>query len=126
MDIDTSEFRALAADLGKASSKVFKEAEATTKKAAQNIKETMRADAKSSGSYKHFSGSITYDRAMSVGEIGYEIGPDKDMTQGALGNILYFGTSNNAPVLDMEVGLRKEAPEYERRMGDLAEGLLDG
>ena len=126
MDIDTSEFRALAADLGKASREVFKEAEKVTEKAAHNIKATMADDAKSSGTYRHFAGSISYDRAMSVGQIGYEIGPDKDRTQGALGNILYFGTSKNAPVLDVEVGLRKEAPEFEKRIGDMAEGLLDG
>ena len=126
MDIDTSEFRALAADLGKASREVFKEAEKVTEKAAHNIKTTMADDAKSSGTYRHFAGSISYDRAMSVGQIGYEIGPDKDRTQGALGNILYFGTSKNAPVLDVEVGLRKEAPEFEKRIGEMAEGLLDG
>ena len=126
MDIDTSEVRALAADLGKASREVFKEAEKVTEKAAHNIKTTMADDAKSSGTYRHFAGSISYDRAMSVGQIGYEIGPDKDRTQGALGNILYFGTSKNAPVLDVEVGLRKEAPEFEKRIGEMAEGLLDG
>lgn len=126
MDIDTSEFRALAADLGKASREVFKEAEKVTEKAAHNIKTTMADDAKSSGTYRHFAGSISYDRAMSVGQIGYEIGPDKDRAQGALGNILYFGTSKNAPVLDVEVGLRKEAPEFEKRIADMAEGLLDG
>lgn len=126
MDIDTSEFRALAADLGKASREVFKEAEKVTEKAAHNIKTTMADDAKSSGTYRHFAGSISYDRAMSAGQIGYEIGPDKERMQGALGNILYFGTSKNAPVLDVEVGLRKEAPEFERRIGEMAEGLLDG
>lgn len=126
MDFDASELRSLAADLGRASARAFKEAEQVTKKAAQNIKETMQADAQSSGSYRHFAGSISYDRAMSAGSIGYEIGPDKARTQGALGNILYFGTSKNAPVLDVEVGLSKEAPEFERRIADIAEGLLDG
>lgn len=125
-DFDVSEFRALAADLGKASRKAFTEAEKVTKRAAQNIKTTMADDAKSSGAYKHFAGSISYDRAMSVGMIAYEIGPDKGRTQGALGNILYFGTSKNGPVLNVEVGLAKEAPEFERRIGEMTEGLLDG
>lgn len=125
-DFDASEFRELAADLGKASREAFTEAEKITKKAAQNIKTTMAEDAESSGTYRHFSGSISYDRAMSVGTIAYEIGPDKDRTQGALGNILYFGTSKNAPVLDVEVGLTKEAPEFERRIADMAGRLLDG
>lgn len=126
MDFDASELRSLAADLGKASREVFEEAEATTEKAAHNIKETMRAEAESSGAYRHFSGSISYDRKMSVGSIAYEVGPDKGRTQGALGNILYFGTSKNAPVLDVESGLSKEAPEFERRIADMAARLLDG
>lgn len=126
MFIDDSELRTLAVDLGRASVEVFKEAEATTKKAAHNVKETMRADAESSGHYQHFSRSITYDRAMAVGQIAYEVGPDKGGPQGALGNILYFGTSKNGAVLDVEVGMRKEAPEFERRMADMAARLLDG
>lgn len=126
MEIDVSEFRTLAADLGKASAKAYREAEKVTEKAAHNIKTAMADDAKSSGTYRHFAGSISYDRAVSVGQIAYEIGPDKARTQGALGNILYFGTSKNAPVLDVEVGLRKEAPEFQRRIADMAEGLLDG
>lgn len=125
-DFDVSEFRELAADLGKASREAFDEAEKVTKRAAQNIKTTMQDEAKSTGTYRHFAGSISYDRAMSAGQIAYEIGPDKDRTQGALGNILYFGTSKNAPVLDVEVGLAKEAPEFERRIAEMTEGLLDG
>ena len=126
MDIDTSEFRALAADLGRASREVFKEAEKVTEKAAHNIKTTMADDAKSSGTYRHFAGSISYTMQGNGAFSSAEIGPDKDRTQGALGNILYFGTSKNAPVLDVEVGLRKEAPEFEKRIGEMAEGLLDG
>ncbi len=123
---DFSEVRKLAADLGKASTEVYREAEKVAERAALNIKKSMQADAESAGHYKHFSGSISYDRATSLGEIGYEIGPDKWRTQGALGNILYFGTSKNGPVLDVEVGLRAEAPNFERHMTELAGRLLNG
>lgn len=129
MDIDTSEFRALAADLGKASREVFQEADRVTEKAAHTIKSDMAAAAKwtlGAGHAKHFHGSISYDRAMQVGLIAYEIGPDKHRRQGALGNILYFGTSKNSPMLDVESALRDEAPKFEKRIGDMAEGLLDG
>lgn len=121
-----SEARALAADLGNATRDVYRKAEASTKKAAHNIKTTMQEDAQSSGSYKHFADSITYDRAMSLGTIGYEIGPDKGRMQGALGNILYFGGARGGKVLDVEVGLRAEAPSFEKHMQDLAEEAFRG
>lgn len=129
MDIDVSEFRTLAADLGKASGAVFRLADEVTERAALNIKTDMVAYAKWSvggGRAKHFPTSITYDRAFKVGQIAYEIGPDKGRRQGALGNLLYFGSSNNGAVLDIEVGINDEAPKFERRMADMAEGLLDG
>ena len=126
MDVNVDEFRRLAADLGRVPANAYREVEATTKRAAQNIKDEMVADATSSGRYKHFSRSITYDRAMSLGEIAYEVGPDKGRTQGALGNLLYFGTSKSGGVLDVEVGLRAEAPEFERRVSEIVDGLLDG
>lgn len=124
--IDMSEVTKLSHDLGKVPGRITREAEQITKKGAQNVKETMQAEAKSSGHYKHFAGSISYDRAMSVGGVAYEVGPDKWRTQGALGNILYFGTSKNGPVLDIEAGLRKEAPNFEKHLADLAGSVLDG
>lgn len=125
-DFDVSEFRELAADLETAGKRLPAEARKTVKKAAQNIKTTMADDAKSSGAYKHFAGSISYTMQGNAAFSSAEIGPDKGRTQGALGNILYFGTSKNGPVLNVEVGLAKEAPEFERRIAEMTEGLLDG
>lgn len=126
MEANTSELRRLAGDLGRASTEIVKVAEAETEKAAHNIKTTMADEARSDSSTRHFADSISYDRATALGFIGYEIGPDKNRRQGALGNLLYFGSANNGPKLDVESGMRKEAPEYERRMADRAAGLLDG
>lgn len=128
MKIDTSELRTLAIDLGDAASDVLDEADKINARGAFNIKRTMQDEAKSSGYYRHFSRSITYDNrpSRSGRSIEREIGPDKGRTQGALGNILYFGTRNNAPVLDVESGLRKEEPAYVRHMGEMAERLIGG
>jgi hypothetical protein len=126
--IDMSEVMDLAHDLGKIPGRLVNEVDAVVKKAADNVKKDMVNYAQFSvgGGYaKHFPRSISYDRAAKFGEIAYEVGPDKGRTQGALGNLLYFGSANNAPVLDIEVGINDEAPKFEKHLGDLVEGLLD-
>lgn len=124
--IDMSEVTQLAADFGKAAGSVVPEIDKVVEKGALNIKNTMVDDAASTGHYKHFSRSISYDRAYSVGSVAYEVGPDKGRTQGALGNILYFGTGHNGPVLDIEVGMRAEAAPLEKNIADVAEKAAGG
>jgi hypothetical protein len=113
----TDELRDLAADLNKAAVKVFPAVAAVVAKGAHNVKEQMAEEAQSSGSYRHFHRSIGYD--LHKGGLEAEIGPDKHGPQGALGNILYFGTSKNAAVLDIESALRDEAPRFEKAIGDV-------
>jgi hypothetical protein len=118
----SDELRDLAADLNKAAVKVFPAVAAVVAKGAHNVKEQMAEEAQSSGSYKHFHRSIGYD--LHKGGLEAEIGPDKNGPQGALGNILYFGTSKNAAILDVESGLRDEAPRFEKHIADAAEKSL--
>jgi hypothetical protein len=70
--------------------------------------------------------AITYDltsRGMAVHEV--EVGPDKDRRQGALGNLIEFGSINNPP---HPAGLRaalREEPRFVRaaeRAGEAAAG----
>lgn len=124
--IDMSEVTKLAADFGKAAGSVIPEIDKVVERGALNIKNTMVDDAASAGHYRHFSRAISYDRAYAVGSVAYEVGPDKDRMQGALGNILYFGTGHNGPVLDIEVGMRAEAAPLEKSVADAAERLAGG
>ena len=126
MRLDTHELRKLSADLGRASNEVLGKAQKVVKKGAQNIKETMVEEAKGAGAQfsSVFPSSISYDPSSDGGLLAYEIGPDKQRAQGALGNLLYFGSSKNGPVLDVEAGLRKETPNFEKHMGDLGLDLL--
>lgn len=101
MSLEMNELRRFEADLGRASREVIREGDRVLERGALQKKESLRADAESGGSYRHFAGAISYD---NVGLLRYEIGPDKGRTQGALGNILYFGTRNNGAVLDIEAG----------------------
>lgn len=123
--IDLSEVRALATDLGKTSREVEREADKVLERGALGVKNAMAEDAqKHTGHAKHFHRSISYDRRYGVGRMSYEIGPDKGRIQGALGNLLYFGSSNNAPTLDIEAGLIEEEPKLLSEMGKMLERVV--
>lgn len=69
-----------------------------------------------------YAASITYDIATHPGlraaSVEAEIGPDKERAQGALGNILEYGTSHNAPIPHLQPALDAEAPHFERVLAD--------
>lgn len=122
--IDLSEVRALATDLGKVSRDVEKEADKVLERGALGVKNAMAEDAqRHTGHAKHFHRSISYDQD---GRLGYVIGPDKSRRQGALGNLLYFGSSKNAPTLDIEAGLIAEEPKLLSEMGKMLERVVGG
>lgn len=116
-----SEIRDLAVDLEKKAWRAIPEVAAVVKKGAQNIKESYVSDAASSGTTKHFSSAINYD--INKGGLEAEIGPDKDKPQGPLGNILYFGTSDTAAVLDFDGPPREEEPRFHRAIEDVVGDL---
>jgi len=120
--LDTSELDALNRELEQIPAEKLPQLKRVVTKGAVNIKNGMRVDAASGGSYRHFSRSISFDEID--GGLGAEIGPDKSRVQGALGNILYFGTSKNAPVLDLEGPLRKEDQRFVDAIADVAEDIL--
>lgn len=125
--IDLSEVTALATDLGKVSREVEREADKVLERGALGVKEAMVAEARSlTGHARHFHRSISYDRRYGVGRMSYEIGPDKDRVQGALGNLLYFGSKNNAPQLDIEAGLIAEEPKFLSEMSKMLERVMGG
>jgi hypothetical protein len=99
---------------------------AVVAKGAQNVKEGMAQDATGIGHAPHFPASITYD-ILPAGLRGVvaDIGPDKAKRQGALGNILAFGTSKNAPVWNHGAALEREAPKFEAALVDLAVRALE-
>jgi len=126
VDVEFSETRRLEADLTKIPGRVVRDVEAVTRRAAQNIKTGLAADAENDGHYPDFADAITYERKFSsLTSIDYEIGPDKDRRQGALGNILYFGTSKNAPVLSLDGPVQAEEPNFLRALRDAATGTLE-
>lgn len=125
MEFDVSELNALAADLGKIPGRMVKPMIGAVTKSSAGVRDAMRAEARGHAHFPHFPSSITAEVKVRVGQIEAEIGPDKGLTQGALGNILYFGTSKNGPVLNINAGLDQEAPKFQKAIEEAAGKLFD-
>lgn len=125
ISFDTSELRALAADLTKAGALPVAEVRGVIQHGALNIKTKMRAEMSASRSFKGITRSITYDTAITSTGVSAEIGPDKDIPGGALANIAYFGSSKGGgTVPDPQKALDAEAPNVERYLAELVDKVL--
>lgn len=126
-ELDTSEIRALAADMRPVPDVLAKNVRAVVTKGAVNIKKEQQAAARASKHFKGFARAITFDvhggMIFGTAVIEAEIGPVKG-PPGSLANVAYFGTSRGGgTVEDPSVALDNEAPKYhaalEKLMGDL-------
>lgn len=97
-------------------------------KGAMNVRDDARARiiAQSARGYlPRYPNSIGYTITESSGAaITAEIGPDKNRPQGALGNILEYGTSTRPPFPHLQPALDAEADRFERFLGDAAEAAV--
>lgn len=121
-DVDMSQVDKLADDLEVVPEKIRPKVKQVVAKGALNVKNGMRQDAGGHPTFRHFPRSISYDTHDDG--LSAEIGPDKALIQGALGNLLYFGSSKNAPVLDINGPLNKETPRFADALADVAEDIL--
>jgi len=67
--------------------------------------------------------SISYDVTPIPGGAQAEIGPDKGKKQGALGNLLEYGSSKNRPHNDGGRALLAEAPRFAAQVAALTQRL---
>jgi hypothetical protein len=119
--VDTHELVQLADDLDQIPADKLPEFSKVVEKGALNIKNGMRADATGHPTFRYFPSSISYDM---TGKFSAEIGPDKGRVQGALGNILYFGTSKGGQMLDINGPLNREGQRFADALADVAEDIL--
>ncbi len=125
ISMDTSELRALAADMTQAASSIDGKVLPIIEHGAVNIKARLRAEMGSSRSFKGIVPSIGYDmhsgQMFGVGVIEAEIGPKSGPGDpGNLANIAYFGSSRGGgTVPDPQGALDAEAPNVEKYLGDL-------
>lgn len=136
-DIDHSELDKLVVDLGDAGRAAGTQLAQALEVNARKIRDTARQNATGMAHAPAFPYSITYDVGagydQSVGQAAAsilsggissanattfraEIGPDKGRAQGALGNLIEFGSANNPPQGIMHGALQENE-------ADLAKGV---
>lgn len=115
----------LAAAWDEAADRADEELRPVVSKGALNIKRDWAARWSGFRHAPYLGAAVSYDLDESGGVLGAEIGPDKDRRQGALGNLLEFGSVNNAPHPGGRPALDAEAPRFEQAAGDAAEKLVD-
>lgn len=93
-EIDASELRELAADLGKIPGRLVPDVESVLKKGAQNLKEAMAAEFEKSQHFRRVGAAVSYERQGFAREIAYEIGPEVGRGAGSLGGIAVDGGAN--------------------------------
>jgi hypothetical protein len=123
-DVEVTGLRELIADLDKAGSRSVPAVRGVVEHGAVNIKKDWRQRWAGIAHAPALSGAVTYDVAFGLMTVGAEVGPDKEMRQGALANIIEFGTENNAPIPGGLPALDAESPKFERGLADLGERLL--
>lgn len=111
----------LAADLDAAPARVSAGAYPTMKKAGQNIKEHWQDAWKGMAHAPLLPDAISYDvYPAGLLAVELEVGPDKDRPQGALGNLIEYGSRNNAPRPGAPGAVAAELPQWEKALQDLA------
>ncbi|MGW6913711.1 hypothetical protein ACWGB8_07815 [Kitasatospora sp. NPDC054939] len=127
MSAHLGDLEALVRDLARAGADLDRASRQVVSRGALNVKRDWAANARATaGRYApHYPRSIGYDLvSLPGGGTGAVIGPDKGATQGALGNLLEYGSSKNPPHNDGGRALMAEEPRFAAAVAQLAEGLL--
>jgi hypothetical protein len=122
--VESVGFDELAADLRHAAERAPEEIRKVVSKGALNIKTDWRRRWGGLAHAPAIPRAVTYDIKSSGSKVEAEIGPDKALRQGALGNLLEFGSVNNAPIPGGAPALETEGPKFTKALEDLAERLL--
>lgn len=127
---DMSDVRRLERHLARAVPRLRRDARAVTMRGAVNIKNDWRSNARAS-SGRHapaYPNAVGFDLAAYGPDIWMAIiGPDKGAAQGALGNLLEYGSVHNPPHRDGGRAADAEEPRFEAQMALIAErGLAWG
>lgn len=114
-------------DLQAAAEQAAEETAKVVKKAAQNIKTDVRARWAGMRHAPYLPAAVSYDEPAVEGNlVRTEVGPDKSKPQGALGNLLEYGSVHNAPRPALAPAADAEEPRFTQALEDLGRQLLDG
>lgn len=118
------------ADLARALAGAARKADGETRKVvtrgAANIKADWRREWTGLRALPALPGSITWDVTRRSPAAGYEaeVGPDKERNQGALGNIIEYGSARHHPHPGGGPALQREEPRFAAAIEDMAGRLL--
>jgi hypothetical protein len=113
------------AALDKATSRALPEVAKVLGYGANKIKKDARSRVRGLAHAPAYPYSIGYDVFHGFGTVEAEIGPDKNRRQGALGNLIEYGSVNNAPIPHLAPALDAEEPHFVRALEDLVVRMLD-
>lgn len=123
-EFDVSEVLEFASNIYGALPLLRREIPKVIKRGAQNIKtdsqKLYRAQAGKHGRGHawRYPATIGYDITRGKSEATATIGPDKNRLQGALGNLLEYGSAKNAAMPHLGPALKSEAPRTEKALAD--------
>ena len=110
---DTSDLDALAADFMAAPAKVIPAIVPVAHRAGLNMKRRMGRAASGHAHLPGLGRTVEYEVEVDANSVTVETGFRKE-GQGNLANIAAFGSSNNAPVMDITEPLTAEVPAFVR------------
>lgn len=116
--VDTSEVTQLATDLGRVAESAGPLVRKALEVSARNVRDHWRTGAAGMRHAPAYPASVTYDLSSFSGfgatVLEAEIGPDKDRPQGALGNLIEFGSINNPPQGQGQAALDATQDDFEK------------
>jgi len=112
--------------LEKADAEAVAEARQVVAKGLLNIKKAAREAWSGLAHAPSLPRAVTYETDVSGTAAFGEVGPDKAKRQGALGNLLEYGSVNNAPRPALDPALTAEEPRFADALEDLGIDLLEG
>lgn len=118
MIADTHEIDQLADDFLKEAEALDARVIPIVENAARRVRDRARENAAGQPSLPHYPASITYSVDHSAGGVGADIGPDKDLPQGALGDIIEDGSVNNPPQHNIARASAAEEDRFELELAD--------
>ncbi|MGW5556855.1 hypothetical protein ACWER9_06485 [Micromonospora sp. NPDC003944] len=124
-DFDAGELKQWQHDLDEVLLQAPKETRAVVQRGALNIKRDAQGRVQGLAHAPAYPYAISYDTKETPAVFTAEIGPDKTKRQGALGNLIEFGSENNPPRPHMIPSGEAERPRFEKAMEDLAARILE-
>lgn len=124
--IDDHELRRYIADLDTVPTRLDRDLVRVGEKGALNIKKDWQAAWASHSYIGPLSRAVTYERYTRREELEWVIGPDKNREQGALGNIIEYGSPTSAPIQGGGPALDRETPRLEKHIADVTAEVISG